>query len=320
MTEPVVPAAAPKQSAWRRYVAPVVIVVSIAWTLALVRSAWGDFSRDLEHLPPAWLAAGLALSMIANLVSFAAFAQLFGEMSGRALGTGRVAHLYFVAQLMRHLPGRFFGFAYQIAATRETVPAMKWVGANAAFMAINLVAGFVIAAGFVVGHRAPLAGVLVALAGAALGLLIWTKALLSRIERFAAKRRFPLAAKIAQLASMLAGVTPRTRAIVVAEIAAGWLIYFAAWGFYIGAYPAMTFADGVRMCALYSLAWLAGYLSFVAPSGLGVRELVFAALASEFPAGATAYAIVVGRLSLLVIDVIMGLFFFVRHAHRPQPR
>ncbi len=57
------------------------------------------------------------------------------------------------------------------------------------------------------------------------------------------------------------------------------------------------------------LAWFVGYVSLLTPSGLGIRELVFVWLANEFPPDAVALMAVIGRISLLAIDLVMGLIF-----------
>jgi uncharacterized membrane protein YbhN (UPF0104 family) len=63
------------------------------------------------------------------------------------------------------------------------------------------------------------------------------------------------------------------------------------------------------MCAYYMVAWFVGYVSLLTPSGLGVRELVFAWLAKDFPPDAVALMAVVGRVSLLAVDLALGLAF-----------
>jgi uncharacterized membrane protein YbhN (UPF0104 family) len=72
--------------------------------------------------------------------------------------------------------------------------------------------------------------------------------------------------------------------------------------------PGVGPLDGLVLCALYSLAWALGFLVIVTPSGLGVRELAFAAMARDFPPEIIAYTVVVARLGLLGADMLLGLF------------
>jgi uncharacterized membrane protein YbhN (UPF0104 family) len=65
----------------------------------------------------------------------------------------------------------------------------------------------------------------------------------------------------------------------------------------------------MQLCAFYMVAWFVGYVSLLTPSGLGVRELVFAWLAKDFAGDAVALMAVVGRINLLFVDLFMGLAF-----------
>lgn len=96
---------------------------------------------------------------------------------------------------------------------------------------------------------------------------------------------------------------------VLACFTAGWVIYFVAWAGYGAAWPELRPTDGIWLCALYTIAWLAGYLSFLSPSGLGVRELVFITLAHNFPDDAVAGMAILGRTTLLLVDIILGIAF-----------
>ena len=88
-----------------------------------------------------------------------------------------------------------------------------------------------------------------------------------------------------------------------------WLIYLGCWTGYSWAWPGLSPIDAVWLCAFYTLAWFAGYISLITPSGLGVRELVFIALAKDFPPDIITGITISGRIILLLVDLIFGLFF-----------
>ena len=75
------------------------------------------------------------------------------------------------------------------------------------------------------------------------------------------------------------------------------------------AWPSLTALDGIRLCGIYTLAWFFGYISFVSPSGLGVREAAFFLLAKDFPPDAIAGMALLGRVTLLLVDIILGLIY-----------
>jgi hypothetical protein len=310
MMEPIIDASMrPTRKPWKRIVAGAVVLVSLGWALLLVRTAWSEFASDLARLSVAPLGCGVALSLSGTLLSFFAFARLFAALNGKVFGIAQIAHFHFAAQLIRHLPGRFFGFAYQVAATRGRISAAKWIAVNGVHTALNVALGMAAALTIVVARRSALGATVIAI-GSVLGcFVLWTPTVLHRVSAFATKLKWPIAAKFARLADALAQFDLAGRISVVTLLVASWLVYFAAWGCYGVAYPGLSFGNGVMMCAIYSVAWLAGYLSLVTPSGLGVRELAFAAMAHDFSSGAIAYGIVVGRLSLLLTDVLLGVIF-----------
>ena len=87
------------------------------------------------------------------------------------------------------------------------------------------------------------------------------------------------------------------------------ILYYASWFLNGMGYPPLGAGGGLQLGALYMLAWFVGYVSLVTPSGLGIRELVFVWLANDFPGDAVALMAVIGRISLLAVDLIMGLIF-----------
>jgi hypothetical protein len=302
----------PPRAIWKRALSAVVVVLSIAWTCFLVRAAWGDLAKDFGRLHIPSLTAGLAFSLVSTLLGFAAFLRLFREINGRGIDRLEIAHLYFVGQLMRHLPGRFFGFAYQIAHTRGRISSARWIAVNGVYMLLSAGLAIATALSVLLGLRSLPGGMAVFAMCIGAIFILWMPTTLQVLSSFASRGPSSIAQKAASLAKAMAQIEMPSRVAIVAELCMSWLIYFIAWGCYGRAYPGLSIGDGITMCALYSIAWLAGYLAFVTPSGLGVREIAFTALSRGFAPGATAYGIVIGRLSLLATDIILGLAFLAR--------
>jgi glycosyltransferase 2 family protein len=95
--------------------------------------------------------------------------------------------------------------------------------------------------------------------------------------------------------------------------AAGWAL--AAWlgyGAHVAALAADLGAEGsdlwLASIGSYALAWLGGFLVFVAPSGAGVREgLLVLALGSVLAPGDALVVALVSRLVVTVIDAVAGV-------------
>lgn len=295
---------------WRRWLSLGVVAASLGWVVFMLRGAWDALVAASREVDAFLLLSGLACGMVASYLGFLVFKDLFASRAERQQGSGRLAHLYFVAQLMRHLPGRFFGIAYQVSVTRNEVPAGKWIAINGIHMLLVMYVGVAVSVSVLVGLGSVLAGVALLAAGHAAALLL-RPAWLVEAGRRIAMMRFPLAGRIGMLVARAGEMDAGAwrRAVWLALLS--WTVYFIAWVLYAAAHPQLDARDGLMICAIYSMAWLAGYLSLVTPSGLGVRELAFVTLAMQLPPSVIAYSLVVGRLSLLVTDVLLGAAFLV---------
>lgn len=303
----------PRRPRWRLIAAVIVPVAAIAWAGWLLGEAWSGIALDLALLHWGYLAVGLGFGLLATLWGAWAFWRIFAAMGGGHIGLRTLGHYHFAAQLMKHLPGRFVGVAYQIAATRSSVSTATWIAASAVYMGLTLHFSIVVSCAVVVWHHSPPSAVLVIVLGMSLCLACWRVDWLASLCAFMEERPVILLRKVAVVVRSLSQIGSRKdMALIAGHVLAGWIVYFVAWVFYSLAYPGLSISDGLILCALYNIAWLAGYLSVVAPAGLGVRELVFVSLATQLDGEAVAYSVVVGRVSLLAIDVILGIIFLRR--------
>jgi hypothetical protein len=239
-------------------------------------------------------------------VAFPAFWWLVRLSGAPAPPFRELLRLHFISQLMRHLPGRFVGIAYQVVVARHLASASQWVTANATYMAIALWFAVTLPSLLLtmVG-RIPLLPGFVALIGLVLGPLV-VLVLIERLGRWAQFSGF--LGKLAAALTVVAG-SVRTEGFgkAISWYAASWIIYGLAWATFGSSLPGVGALDGLILGALYSLAWVAGFVVIVTPSGLGVRELAFVALAHDFPPEVVAYTAVVARLGLLCSDLLLGL-------------
>jgi len=297
-------------------VGAVVIATSLIWAAFLLADAW-DMAA-LRRLSPSPLGSALAflLAAASMLVAFPAFWCLVRGISSRAPPFREMLRLHFLAQLMRHVPGRFLGVAYQIAAARHLASGSQWVGANIAHMGLALWFSAILPLVLLwsVGRLAS------TVAASAIALLIVGPWLLIRlVDRLLLfQPKWTLISRVMGVIGAL-GTCVRSsefpRSLV--WFSASWVIYAYAWMALGASIAGVSAIDGLVLCAFYSLAWALGFLVVVTPSGLGVRELAFAALASDYNPELVVYVALVARLGLLSADVLLGmlslLFGRVRH-------
>lgn len=292
---------------WRWLFLPITLA-ALAWAVWLLWSGFPALRSNLPRLETGWLALVLCGSVLAGYLGFEAFRALFGKMRPDVYPRLPLAHLYFTGQLMKHVPGRVWGVAYQVTAGSGAT-SVQWISVTLAYMILST--WFALwAATAVLGWSVDwLWGVAVLVVGAVLYVFGWNAWLLTAL--LSLLRRLPWKAfdRLGNALAPFADVEAAFKLRILCWFAANWSLYLLAWAGYGMAWPGLAAVDGVQLCALYTLAWFVGYVSLVSPSGLGVRELVFVALAYRFPPDAVAGMAVLGRVTLLLVDVILGSVF-----------
>src|SRR5262249_293874 len=104
------------------------------------------------------------------------------------------------------------------------------------------------------------------------------------------------------------GMGYRAILLVVLSWCISWLIAGSAFFFLLWAlWPATPLALLPICIGIYALAWDIGFASFITPSGLGIREVVIAAifaLAFPIPAGISAVVAILSRLVSTVAELL----------------
>ncbi|MDQ3555802.1 MAG: lysylphosphatidylglycerol synthase domain-containing protein [Gemmatimonadota bacterium] len=96
--------------------------------------------------------------------------------------------------------------------------------------------------------------------------------------------------------------------LLVSMNAASWLLYGAALHLFISALVPIPSGSTAALAAMNALAFVAGYLVFVAPAGIGAKELALAGLLSALlPASVAAALALAVRLWTVVAEIIPAL-------------
>jgi hypothetical protein len=278
---------------------------------------WDDLRRHASALrfrPSLVGASGLVV-----LAAYALLVQTWRGMLrswGGSLPFGDAAHIWFVSNLGKYIPGKVWQIAAMGAmAQRRGVSPVAATGSAIVVNLANIVSGFaivlltgaeVLRASHPSGPRvAALVVVLVLAALLALPLLLPT---LARLAGRLARRE-------------LAPPTMPARAIWLATVgtAVAWLLYGVAFHLLALALDiapaARSTGEWAGYVAVYTSSYLIGYLSLLTPGGIVVREtmlvegLAVLGLATE-PAGwLLAFA---SRLWLMVLEIAPGMLFLAR--------
>ncbi len=301
---------------WWRVAQPIFLLVALLFIALLLRGQWDELSRHAWRMDPAWLALSGLLMLGGWCVEIWLWRAALDRLGGH-LPYVEALRIWFASILVRYIPGNVWQpLGMTVLAQQRGVRVEATVGSIALYQAVNLLSVLPIAALYLLtigdfGLLGPwLDGAtnwLVALAviGVALFLLRpgWLIGLLNWLLSKAG--RSPLAADLTTGQLLLL--------LLVATL--DWL----SWG---GSFAAITFGLGTNgtvytnsemvaalphLLAAFPIAYAVGYLSFVTPSGLAVREgVLYLLLAPVLGGGPVTVAALAIRLWQVILEVVVA--------------
>jgi len=284
-----------------RISAAIMAGLALAWTAWLLRDAWGSMGD--RHGEVAYATAGVAfLILLASMyLALPAYQLLVEKGTGKNLPHWEAARLYFIPQIMKHLPGRFLGVAYQAVCADHIASPLQWAAINIGYTLLTLGVGLWVS--YLILALSGITPLWIAAVAPVAALL-----LTSICRRWCAHRmKFPERLRKIQpiLDSALTILSLEYLPRGLLWLGASWVAYLGAWSAF-GLGLGESLLTGIELCALYTIAWTLGFASLVTPSGLGVRELAFSLLASRYPADLVAYVAIAARVALLMADLVLG--------------
>lgn len=307
-----------------------VLAVGFAWQR--VRADWGRVDWASVSLSRDALVSAFALSAPAVLVAFAVLIETWRRVLaawGGALAPLDAAHIWFVSNLGRWIPGKVWQVGAMAAlAERAGVSGVAATGASLVVNLVNLIAG-----GAVVVASA-LAGVNVLNAsdsvlartgldatGAVVGGAVLVVALAA--SPFVIPRAAAWAARMMGRPDPGMRVPGKSIALAFAGCTAGWVLYGLGFWALAGALGRTVVTMGpVAAIAVYTASYLFGYLMLFAPGGLVFREAMLVTTMTQLHlAGASDAAVlaVLSRLWITAIEVVPGLLFLFRRPSAASP-
>jgi hypothetical protein len=291
----------------------VVATIVLAFIARALIGNWRDFQRQTPHVQLTW--SYLLGSGAVVLATYALLVEVW-----RRILRAWAAHISFtealriwcVSSLARYVPGTF----WQIAAMGKLahdieVPAAAAAGSAVLNTIVNIGVGF--AVGVVAGFRA-----LDRMSGgyANLGVAITVVVICGVLLLPMLMPRLTAAAERVTGRPLNLGALP-VKAVYIAIVGnvIAWLLY--GWAFQLLVHGVLGHASGTlaNYVAAYALSYVMGYLVFLMPAGVGVRESVQTIALTTMQLANRPEALlvsVVSRLWLTVLEVLPGLFFLAR--------
>lgn len=257
------------------------------WMFTQDRSVW----RIALELQPGWLAVALGLFLVwfyLRAMAWDRISRLHGFGEGQKLNL----RMWSQSELMRYVPGNIWSLAARYrGATAGGVSRGGSAQALALEALLQLAGAAIVAGWFWLGGWWK---------AAALGLFAALPFILPKL--------LPRFWKLLRRTSILPTVAPNDLNILIGLYTLIWLIFGVANAALYFAFPDLPLVGISGLIGLNVAAWLIGFVSFITPMGLGVREVVivkmFAPVVASGPASIVA---VVSRLWLIVSEIVFFL-------------
>ena len=253
---------------WRRMLGWLVMPVALGYLGWLLHGQWSELHRALKLIEPIWLALALIPAAGMYLIKAYYHVRILRQLEPPLPAWADIMRAYCEAQVLRYLPGKVWGVVFQGARLKQVVSLP------------GVIAGNLIQTVYTTGGTVGLCGV------AALALLLdepiyWILLLpgvllLALLHRMALPERLGLVLLqriVRQTPLPLKSPPLRETAMVIALLAADWLMFWAAWMLF--AADLMPPATAVQLSLCYSVAALTANLAVLMPGGLVIREALF---------------------------------------------
>ena len=273
---------------------------------------WNQVEARLLHIQFGWQWIGAATVVV--LLSFAVLIEGWRRVLGAwdsPLPFRQAARIWFLSSLGKYVPGNVWSLtAMGVLARGRGISGIAAAGSSIIMQAVSLVTGAAIV--MVTGARLLGQPVLV---GASVVILI---GVLFSAPRFLP----PLTVWIGSaIGRDVAPPSVPARSIWTAATAniLSWLLYGFAFQLFVRGLLGVAPGEISRYIAVYTAAYILGFISPIAPAGLGVREFTLAAfmtqlgLANEADAALIAIA---ARLWLTIVELVPSGFYVAAGATR----
>lgn len=243
---------------------------------------------------------------------------LMGEM-GQPVSLRRALPIWLGSQLGKFLPGKVWTVAGRVYLAERS-------GLDALTVSLTLLleVGLIVVTGILLAAIAVALGSDLAIPGGRFLFLLLVPgfvALHPRVFSFLVNAGL----RVLRRPAVRLAWSGRRHALLVASFLASWVLYGAAFYLFLtslsvaAASPHLSSWHGfVSVLCLHTLSWIVGFLAFVTPGGLGIREASLAFFLGSFmPAAAATLAALLARLWITVAELLaIGVAWIVGRSAR----
>ncbi len=305
-----------QKSSWRNLWQPLIFAVTLLFIALWLRGQWSELRAYPWRLDGRWLALSIALLLSTWTLEVGIWRHLLGLVSQR-LSYAAAWRIWFLSTLTRYIPGNVWQpLTMTLHCRRLGVAPEATVASMVLYLAVTMLAVVPIGVGYFLwsGNWRLVDTVLGA--GVERGAAILLAAALLPVVIFSARPGWLLALINWALRLLKRpSLTVQLRGLEFAALLGVGVVSWLCWG---GSFAALTFALGdfsrgelfalaPHLVAVYAVAYLIGYLSFITPSGLGVREgAIYLLLAPLLDGGLITVAALTMRVLNTLAEVVIA--------------
>ena len=255
-----------------------------------------------------WLVCSFGIILFYWSAYLSPFATLLSGITQKHVPFRAAFTLFHLANITRYLPGRIWGVVRLLSLSRQFGLSKTAVGSS-----LTLHVGIETALGGLIGlsllfspkMRETAVGMLDKISGhttllslACLGILVVTLFLMPKVSTHT--REF-----LKTLTSL--GQHSRLWMNVIAGHILLWICQGFAFFLFVQSFAPVQWADAGVLTACFAFAWIIGFLSFLTPGGLGIREgLLGLLLANYMPAPQATLVALLCRVWMLSAEIVLA--------------
>jgi hypothetical protein len=233
-------------------------------------------SRDqlvaLLHSADWLLLAASALVGISSMIVTSIFFGYLLEKHALVLPSQDVNKMFFYGQIAKYIPGKIWGILYQTTAV-NIEGATKAIGAaNVDLMIISIITSISMAAALIANEMSIYLAIVMFFAGMYATVIASNSSLSGNAVGWMIDKVGIGTSRKTHEQKHRSAITATPIIIYYTMI---WITSLLAYYLMMHAVFSFTFGEVVTYVAYLMLAWVVGVFAFLAPAGLGVRELIF---------------------------------------------
>lgn len=274
-----------------------------------------DFPLILSHISKwsltnsLWLTISISLGIISMIFQAWILQTLLFQNTGQIYHLTVLARHFYTGQIIRYIPGRFFGVLYQTHKMKKDISAYAIIRSNMELMLFSLIANTSIGALLIIAFNAPILLTIGLAIMCILFLLGYLKLngfdlILRGLTPILPEKIKPVIEKSFSKACLSKKIILK----ITFTYLLSWLFYLLAWMILSKVFPAFNLRQIIQLCGVYTLSWAVGFISMLTPGGFGIREAIFIYFGQPILNNSElAFFSIFLRFWLMTIDIFMAL-------------